>query len=344
MEVKMKKSIKTIIAATMGMLLLAGCGGSQLSNNSVAKINNYEVTKEYFEKSVAKIAEDNGFSMLYGEDVWDLEIEPGITFRQKFSEQMLDIIITQELVYQDAQNKDLVASDEEVDDEYNKYMEVVKKEADYEAFLKENGIDEAFIKEHLLKSLTYTKYSDAIMAEIEVSDDEIQAHYDANKDTGFTNNQVKASHILISTRDDADQPLSDEQKAEKLKLAEDILTRAKKGEDFAALAREYSDDPGSGEKGGDLGYFSPGMMVPEFNDKAFSMQVGEISDIVETQFGYHIIYLTDKINEVVSLDQVREEVRSQLKFEKYSEEMQKLRESAKIVVNEELLKMIYEQQ
>ncbi len=339
----MKFGIKKMIAIAASALLLAGCGSTQLSDTTVAKVNNYEVSKEYFEKSVAKIAEDNGFVMLYGEDVWSFEIEPGVTFRQRFSEQMLDIIVTQELVYQDAQGKKLVATDTEVQDEYDKYMEVVKKDEAYEKFLQDNGIDEAFIKEHLLKSLTYTKYSDAIMAEMVVSDEDIKAYYDANKETSYTNNQVKASHILISTRDESNQTLSDDKKAEKLKLAEEILARAKGGEDFAALAIEYSDDPGSGAAGGDLGYFSPGMMVPEFNDKAFSMSVGEISDIVETQFGYHIIYLTDKINETVPFDQVKGEISNQLKFEKYSEEMEKLRSSAKITINDKLLKELYEQ-
>ncbi len=107
--------------------------------------------------------------------------------------------------------------------------------------------------------------------------------------------RVRAAHILISTQDPlTHQPLPLEKKKEKLKLATDIKARADKGEDFAALAKQYSDDPGSKNKGGEY-TFPRGQMVPEFEAAAFSMKTNQISDPVETQFGFHVIKLLEKL-------------------------------------------------
>lgn len=334
MKKTMKNAIKILLTMSLSMLLLTACS-TKLPEDVIASVNGVDIPVEYYEKTIAKVGEDNGFEAVYGPDVWTYEIEPGITFKQKFSHQMLDIIITQEMVYQDAVSKNLVADDKEIQDEYDAYMEIVKKDPEYSAFVEKNNIDEAFVKEHLTKSLTYNKYSSAMMEEISISDEEIQKYYDENI-ADFTKNEVKASHILISTMDENDQPLTEDKKAAKLDEANEILGRAKAGEDFAALAEEYSDDPGSAINGGDLGFFQPGVMVPEFNDAAFAMKVGDISDIVETQFGYHIIYVTDKNDEVTSFEEAKETIKNQLKFKKYEEQMADLTKSTKIIVNEAL--------
>jgi len=106
---------------------------------------------------------------------------------------------------------------------------------------------------------------------------------------------VRASHILLSTRDpETNKDLSEDQKTAKRKKAEELLKRARAGEDFAKLAKENSEDPGSKDKGGEY-QFSRGQMVGEFETAAFSLKTNEISDIVTTQFGYHIIKLSEKI-------------------------------------------------
>ena len=104
--------------------------------------------------------------------------------------------------------------------------------------------------------------------------------------------QVRASHILIKP----DPSIVDvnEAKAKAKAKAEKLLKQVKAGGDFAALAKENSDDPGSKAMGGDLGFFEKGTMVKEFGDAAFAMKVGQISNVVETQFGYHIIKVTDR--------------------------------------------------
>lgn len=332
----MKRIIKTLAIITAGMLLLSACG-AKLPDDVVASVNGANITKAYYDKTVAKVGEDNGFTQLYGEEIWDAEIdkEKGITFRQQFAKQMLDIIIMQELAYQDSEGKDIRATDEQVQIEFDAFKDFVKKDQAYADFIEKNGIDDEFVKEHLLKTLTYNNYIASITNSIEVADEEAKEFYNANlKD--YTKDEVRASHILISTLDPDKQPLPEEEKAEKRKKAEEVLVKAKSGEDFAKLAEEYSDDPGSAISGGDLGYFGQGVMVPEFNDKAFSMKVGEISDLVETQYGYHIIYLTDKNDGELPFEKVKDDVKSRIKYNKYQDKMSDLKNSAQIIVNKSL--------
>jgi peptidyl-prolyl cis-trans isomerase C len=130
---------------------------------------------------------------------------------------------------------------------------------------------------------------------IVIADAEVTNFYHDNPDQFKIPERVRVAHILVSTLDPAtQQTLTLEKKKEKLKLAKELKARAEKGEDFAALVKQYSDDSGSKNKGGEY-TFSRGKMVLEFEDASFSMKVNQISDPVETQFGYHIIKLLEKI-------------------------------------------------
>ncbi len=123
-------------------------------------------------------------------------------------------------------------------------------------------------------------------AEVSVTEEDILDFYEAHKDDRFTEEkQVQARHILFSVADSA----SDESKADTRSTAQGILERARAGEDFNALVKEYSQDTGTASKGGDLGFFGRGRMVKPFEEAAFSMAVGQVSDLVETPFGFHII-------------------------------------------------------
>ncbi|RPK12423.1 peptidylprolyl isomerase [Priestia endophytica] len=135
----------------------------------------------------------------------------------------------------------------------------------------------------------------AATADIKVSDKELKEAYKAKKP------ELKASHILVKDE----------------KTAQEVEKRLKDGEDFAKLAKEYSQD-GSAQSGGDLGYFKSGQMVAEFEEAAQKLKVGEISDPVKTQYGYHIIKLTDK-KEVPSFDKMKDELEQEVKLSKIDE-------------------------
>jgi peptidyl-prolyl cis-trans isomerase C len=133
-----------------------------------------------------------------------------------------------------------------------------------------------------------------VKSKITITDEAAKKFYDENPAEFEQPESVRAAHILISTvNNETQQPVSAEVKKEKEQLAKKLKERAEKGEDFAKLAKEFSEDPGSKDKGGEY-KFSKGKMVPEFETAAFSLKTNQISDIVETRFGFHIIKTLEK--------------------------------------------------
>jgi parvulin-like peptidyl-prolyl isomerase len=159
--------------------------------------------------------------------------------------------------------------------------------------LKSVGLTPEELKSKMLEEAT----AEAVLErelKVTISDDEVKKFYDDNPARFEQPEMVRASHILIGTRDSSGADLPADKKAQKRKLAEDLQKRAKAGEDFAKLAKENSEDPGSKDKGGEY-TFPRGQMVPEFEATAFSLGTNQISDIVTTQYGYHIIKASEKI-------------------------------------------------
>jgi parvulin-like peptidyl-prolyl isomerase len=178
-----------------------------------------------------------------------------------------------------------------------------------------------FRESALQEKFFQTKHGD----ELKVTDQDVEAFYKKNLDTYFTEPEmVKASHILIPTMDmETRKAKSPEEKTAALAKAKEVLAEAKKdGADFAALAKKYSADKVSAERGGDLDFFpAQGAMEPAFSAAAFKLKTGEISDIVETPYGYHIIKATDrKASKVTPLDdKVRDKIRNYLQQSKLTE-------------------------
>ena len=145
-----------------------------------------------------------------------------------------------------------------------------------------------------------------ILGGVTVSDEEVEKFYRDNQSAFENPEQLRVRHILISVKPGA----SDEEKNAAKKKTTDILERVKKGADFAKLAEEYSEDPGSRQKGGDLGYITRKTTMPELEQAAFALEVGQVSGPVETAFGFHLIKVEEKKKaSVAPFDQVKEEVR-----------------------------------
>ncbi|HWQ93158.1 MAG TPA: peptidylprolyl isomerase, partial [Clostridia bacterium] len=177
---------------------------------------------------------------------------------------------------------------------------------------------------------------------VEVSDADVKKFYDENTPKFEQPERVRAAHILVGTRDDQGNELSAEKKAEKKKEIEALLKRVRAGEDFAKLAKEHSEDPGSKDKGGEY-TFPRGQMVPEFESTAFGLKTNEVSEVVTTQFGYHIIKLYEKLPaQTMPLSEVSSSVRDYLKSQAVQKEMPafmaKLRKEAGVEILDEKLK------
>ncbi|MCK9555457.1 peptidylprolyl isomerase [bacterium] len=209
----------------------------------------------------------------------------------------------------------------------------------------EKGVDK---DEELLSRINDIKKSMAsqifiereVLDKISLTDEETRKYYDEHSEEFVIPERIKASHILIQIPENADEDVKDKAK----KAAEDILNRINNGEKFEVLAEEMSDCPSS-KRGGDLGFFARGQMVPEFEDAAFDLEVGGISRVVETRFGYHIITVTEKApGEKINFDENKDKIQQVLLQKKKNDTLQKWLEDVKsksdIQINENALEEV----
>jgi peptidyl-prolyl cis-trans isomerase C len=205
--------------------------------------------------------------------------------------------------------------------------------------LESNGQSLDDMKKYYTKVLTYRDLLKAKRGdEMNVTDEDAKAYYDSNQRLYAVPERVRASHILISP--DKSDPNADpnQTKAAAKAKAEDILKQIKDGADFAELAKANSSCP-SASSGGDLNFFGRGQMAKPFEDAAFALQVGQISDVVETQFGFHIIKLTDRQEaKTTSFEEARADIIEKLQSQKENqvggEYVEELRSKAEIVYAE----------
>lgn len=324
------------ISIMLGVSMTA-CSSDPKDDEVVATVNDKKITVSEFKKELD--LNKQAIESMYGESIWDKEIEKGVTYKDFFKDSVMDQMINTEILFEQAKKENLLPSKEDVDKQFKEFEKNIEENKAYKDNMKKLGITNEDIKKQQEIGLAIQNYQNNFKKVTKITDEEMKKYYDDNKKE-FYEDKVKASHILISTVDENNKPLSDSKKAEAKKEAEDILKRAKSGEEFAALAKEYSDDKGSGANGGDLGFFEKGTMVPEFEDAAWGLKVGEISDLVETQFGYHIIKVTDKVQKQLTFDEVKDKIKETLLNNKYAENTKKLTEEAKIEKNEELIKSV----
>lgn len=245
--------------------------------------------------------------------------------------ELLGLLIDQEIMYQEAVHKEYTASTAEVDAE----MATVQSRFDSEAALAEalgkNGLTVDIYRNFISRRLTVNNLIQKEIAKaVKVTDEEIASFYNENKEKMKRPEQLRARHILIEIKPDADE----ETKAAALKRIEEVIAKAKAGEDFAELAKKYSEGP-SAPKGGDLGTFPRGRMVPAFEEAAFSLEPGELSGPVLSRFGYHAIKVEEKIAaSLPTLDEAKEQISSFLNSTKMSraveERLGTLRAEAKV--------------
>lgn len=218
----------------------------------------------------------------------------------------------------------ITVTDGEVDEEYRRRNEKVKLDlvpVTADAFRNQVTVTDADLAAHFEKDKEAyrigekrkIKYAlvdvDQVRSGVTVPDPDIEAFYKQNLAQYTTPAQARASHILFKTEGKDETAVRTQ--------AEEVLKKAKAGADFAALAKQYSEDDSNKDRGGDLDYFGKGRMVPEFENAAFALKNGEISELVKSPFGYHIIKMVDNQPEVVRpLDAVRAEIVDQLRWQK----------------------------
>ena len=290
----------------------------------VAVVNGEKITKVDLEKSFNEALGASGVTATK------------LTADQKLQgyRQILDGMIIEKLV--DKQAANIQVSSEETDAQLAKIKKQFPSEEVFQSEMKKSGLTMDQFVSNLKRSIRQTKWMQSqVQGKDAVTEDDAKKFYDANQKE-FTNpDLVKASHILFRLPPDA----SPEQAKAAEKKAKDAIVRANKGEPFAQLAAELSEEPGAKERGGDLGYFPKDKMVPEFADAAFAQKVGSVSATpVKTKFGYHVIKVTEKKPAgTATFDEAKGQIIQFLQAQKrrdvFKSVIQDLRQAAKIEDN-----------
>jgi len=249
----------------------------------------------------------------------------------KIENSVLDSLIVGELLFQESKKKGIEVKPETVTEKLTAVKQRFPSEAEFKKALEENKLTESKIKADIKRDMAIQQLIDKeVDQKVQITDEESKTFYDTNPQLFQQPERVKASHILIKV----DEGAPEEKKAEARKKIKEVQQKVQKGEDFAELAKTYSEGP-SAPKGGDLDFFGRGQMVKPFEDAAFSMKPNETSDIVETKFGYHLIKVVDKQPaKKIAYADVKDRIDKHLKDQKLRTERQlyvdKLKKDAKI--------------
>lgn len=245
---------------------------------------------------------------------------------QMLRKQVLENLISREVLYQESQSKGIKIDELAINAQLNTIKTKFQNEDDFEKALLNMDLSEADLRYQIGRELAIKQLIDKQFVEkTSVSEEEAKGYYENHPDDFKKPEMVKAHHILIKIDPKAD----DSHKAEARKKIEDIQNKLKKGEDFASLAKEFSQCPSSAS-GGDLGYFTRKQMVKPFAEAAFALAPGEVSHVVETEFGYHLIKSVDKKPAtLVAFEDVKEKLQEVLKNKKIGDQVGEYTESLK---------------
>jgi len=259
---------------------------------------------------------------------------PVETLMDQLAPRVLDQLISGEILYQEAVKEGFEADKGKIDESFNELAGQFGTREEFDEEMLNRGFTEQTLRENMRKQITIQTYLDkVIVSGIEIDEAQTRKYYDENPDSFREEVQIKASHVLINAAENA----TDEEKQKALDRAKEVTRLAQaKDADFAALAKEYSEGP-SGPNGGDLGYFGKDKMVKPFEEAAFAMKVGDVSDPVQTRFGYHVIKVTDrKAGGEIPYEDVKEQLAASLKNQEVNDaiglKIKELTDKAEIVV------------
>lgn len=242
-------------------------------------------------------------------------------YKNEVTNRSLSQLIGDELLYQKALESGLAATQAEIQAEFDKVAKTYPSDAALNSMLMDRGLDRKGLMRELGKNLTVQKYvSETVTKKLVVAPSELADYYKGHPEDFKHPDLIRTSHILITVAQNA--PADQVERARQ--IAQGLLDRAKKGEDFPKLAKENSMDS-SASQGGDVGVTQAGELAPEYEAAAAKLQVGEISGLVRTQFGFHIIKLMDRKKAgTATLDEVRSQLTDFLKSQKEDAELDKV--------------------
>jgi foldase protein PrsA len=304
--------VSTLVLALVVAGTIVGLQVLRPGSAVAATVNGQPIYMAEVDRYVQQIGAQYGIDFTQGE---------GALQREQVAKSILDQLVDRVLILQEARGRNLLAPDAEVDSRLAEIRRNFPSEAEFENALRVRGLSVAELRDRIRFDLTAQKLIAAV-SQPKVSDAEIREHFVRNRATFDQPAQARVRHILVKTEAEA----------------RIVLARLRGGEDFAAVAKALSQDPGSKEQGGELGPIQRGQTVPEFERAAFALPIGQISDPVKTSFGYHILQVQERIAaRPATLEAAREQIRRALTERKQQEAFQAwlkaARERATIVRN-----------
>jgi parvulin-like peptidyl-prolyl isomerase len=309
--------ILTLVRAALAVVLvlaLAACGEVTGTGDPdvAATVNGTDV-------AVAQVEERFEQAKKQPQVAQQLEQDTEGQYSKEIQAQILSQLVVAQLLEDWADELGVEATDEDVAQERESLIEQLGGQEAFETAVEESGLSEDEVTETIRQRVLQNNISAEVAGDDDVTDEEVAAFYEENKATRF-GPKAGARHILVKSKADADR----------------IVKQLEGGADFAKIAKAESTDPGSGAKGGDLGEFGPGQMVPEFEEAVFGAEEGELVGPVKTEFGFHVIEVTSK-TEGPALEEVEEEIRTELaegqQGEMLQQRLQERTKEATVTVN-----------
>jgi peptidyl-prolyl cis-trans isomerase C len=264
----------------------------------LARVNGEPIRKGDFDKAVESVEQRAGRQVPQPE-------------RDRVYRNILDELIGMKVLQQEARNRKIEVSDAELNQNIDVFKQHLGGETEFAAALAAQKMTLNEFREETRSEIRVGKMLEAeVNTKVAIQPKDLDDFYAKNPDQFKQPEQVHASHILITVPQNADAKAKESARTK----AAALLKQIRAGGDFAALAKKHSQDPGNAGNGGDLGFFGRGQMVAPFENAAFALQPGQVSDLVETQFGFHIIKLAEKKpGRVMTLDEVRPQLEQYLK-------------------------------
>lgn len=291
------------------------------ASENVATVNGAAITKKAYDQEYQIILSQ---MQQRGQRVGDDQLA-------SFRNQVLDQLIGSELLFQESQQKGVAISEEKLTQQMADIKKKFPSQAEFDEGLADMGMTETDMKAKIKKSMAIQELiTKHLTKDTAVSDDDAKSFYKERAELFQSPEKIRASHILIKSAPDA----APADKAAAMKKIKEIQGKMKKGEDFAELAKKNSECP-SAQNGGDLDFFGRGQMVKPFEEAVFALAPGQTSDIVETQFGFHLIKMTEKKSaETVPFEKAKDKIKEHLSMNKTREaidqHINQLKASAKI--------------
>lgn len=302
-------------------LSMVGC-----SNKNIATVNGVNITKEQYEKTIDIINNTSKYKDINYTDKIENKNNKDI------KNNILSFMIDNEVLYQKAKEKGFTPKEEDIELRYKEIKNALNKNIKYKKLIDEIKLDKEYLMEEIKKDMTINNYKSDFEKKIKINNDDIKTYYMQNKNN-FKTKEINASHILISNLDKDNNLVSKEENEALRKKASDILIRIKNGESFEELAKEYSDDKLSGKNGGELGYFNKDDKNVEFTNEVFKLNKDEVSNIIETSKGYHIVKVNDKTDKIKSIQESKDEINKEILKKYYIEHIEKLNKESDIKIN-----------